>query len=113
MVRADALDEEVEVIGVGLDPVGRLAQPAVERQPGRGGDIDFNSFYYGSSYYRSPYRLLYMPGGYGFGLGYFYYDPYTWYPYDNYNYRFRGYGYGYPSGELYSSRQMRGRPGSS
>jgi hypothetical protein len=55
--------------------------------------------YYGGygSYYRSPYRLYYVPGGYGFGLGYFY-DPYWYDPfYSGYGYA-GGYGGGYGGG---------------
>ena len=66
--------------------------------PGAGGSLVTYPYYgFGSSYYRSPYRLYYVPGGYGFGLGYFYdplwYDPYGYDPY--------GFGYGYGGGAGY------------
>jgi hypothetical protein len=75
---------------------------AVDRQPGGGYGGAYPSpiygGYYGSSYYyRSPYRLYYVPGAYGFGLGYFYdplwYDPYA-YGYGSGGYGYGGYGYG-------------------
>jgi hypothetical protein len=68
--------------------------------------VDYGGLYpyyggFGSSYYRSPYRLYYVPS-YGFGLGYFY-DP-LWYDpfYGGYGYGSGGYGagggYGYGGG---------------
>jgi hypothetical protein len=84
--------------------------------------VDYGGLYpyyggYGSSYYRSPYRLYYVPGGYGFGLGYFYdplwYDPYGGYGAGGgYGYGGGGYGGGYYGGSGSSSNYARGETGS-
>jgi len=66
---------------------------------GGGRPVTYYPYYgFGSSYYRSPYRLYYVPGGYGFGLGYFYdpfwYDPYAYDPFGYGGYGYGGYGQG-------------------
>ena len=85
---------------------GRPATGTAVRRPDApfgGGGISSYPFGYYGSYYRSPYRLYYVPGGYGFGLGYLY-DPYLYDPYgfDSYGYAGGG-GGGYYGGSGRSS----------